>query len=84
MNGTEPSAHDVAAIEDDLRERRIRVLLVNAQVSNPSTERLLDIATEASVPAIGVSETEPAGVDYTSWMLSELDCVQAALEVAAP
>ena len=84
MNGTEPSASAVAAIEDDVRGRRVRVLLVNAQVSNDSTKRLLDIAEDASVPAIGVSETEPAGVDYTTWMLAELDCVQAALEVSTP
>ena len=84
MNGTEPSASAVAAIEDDVRERRVRVLLVNAQVSNDSTRRLLAIAEDASVPAIGVTETEPAGVDYTTWMLAELDCVQAALEVSTP
>ena len=84
MNGTEPSASAVAGLEDDLRERRVRVLLVNAQISNAATTRLLDIATEAAVPAIGVTETQPAGVDYTAWMMAELDCLQAALEVATP
>ena len=84
MNGTEPAAGDVAAIEDDLRERRVRVLLVNAQVSNASTQRLLDIAADASVPAFGVYETLPPGLDYTAWMMAELDCVQTALAVSTP
>ena len=84
MNGTEPPASAVAALEADLRGRRVRVLLVNAQVSNASTTRLLDIATESAVPAFGVTETQPNRVDYTAWMMAELDCLQTALEVATP
>lgn len=33
MNDTEPSARDVAAFENDLRERKVRVLIYNSQVS---------------------------------------------------
>jgi zinc/manganese transport system substrate-binding protein len=82
MNGTEPRASDIAAIEADLRSHRIRALLTNAQVSDPATQRLLAIARAAGIPVVGVTETEPAGADYASWMLSELNALEAAL--AAP
>jgi zinc/manganese transport system substrate-binding protein len=79
MNGTEPRASDIAAIEADLRTHRIRALLTNAQVSDPATQRLLAIARTAGIPIIGVTETEPEGEDYAAWMLSELMALEAAL-----
>ena len=44
MNDTEPSARDVAAFERDLKERKVKVLIYNSQVSEKLTERLRDIA----------------------------------------
>jgi zinc/manganese transport system substrate-binding protein len=82
MNGTEPRASDVAAIEADLHTHRIRALLTNAQVSNPATQRLLAASRTAGIPIVGVTETEPEGQDYAAWMLSELTALEAAL--AAP
>ena len=40
MNDTEPSARDVAAFESDLKERKVKVLIYNSQVSEKLTERL--------------------------------------------
>ena len=57
MNDTEPSARDVAAFESDLKERKVKVLIYNSQVSEKLTERLRDIAKRAKVPVIGVTET---------------------------
>ncbi len=82
MNGTEPRASAVAAIEADLRRHAVRALLFNAQVTDGATQRLLGIAREAGVPVVGVTETLPAGEDYTGWMLAQLDRLEAAL--AAP
>jgi zinc/manganese transport system substrate-binding protein len=79
MNGTEPSASDVAAMEADLRQRRVRALITNTQVSSPTATRLAGLARAAGVPVVGVTETEPAGQDYAQWMLSELDALAAAL-----
>jgi zinc/manganese transport system substrate-binding protein len=80
MNGTEPRASDIAAIEADLRTHRIRALLTNAQVSDPATQRLLAIAKDAGIPVVGVTETEPPGDDYAAWMLAELGPLEAALD----
>jgi zinc/manganese transport system substrate-binding protein len=82
MNGTEPRAGDVAAIEDDLRHRRVGLLFYNDQVRNASSDHLIAIARAARVPVVGVSETMPPGTDYPAWMLRELAAVRAALAAA--
>ena len=79
MNGTEPRASDVATIEADLRNHKVRALIFNAQVTDASTQRLLDIAKQAGVPVVGVTETQPPGEDYAGWMLAELARLESAL-----
>ncbi len=79
MNDTEPSARDVAAFENDLKQRKVKVLLYNKQVSEKLTERLLDIAKAAKVPVVGVTETQPANISFQDWMLGELDALDKAL-----
>jgi zinc/manganese transport system substrate-binding protein len=79
MNGTEPSAGDVAAFEDDLRRHRVRLLVYNTQASDPVAQRMVRIAEAAGVPVVGVSETEPPGTHYQEWMLRQLDAVARAL-----
>jgi zinc/manganese transport system substrate-binding protein len=79
MNDTEPSASDVAAFENDLKSRAVRVLFYNNQVSDPTVERLLGIARDARIPVVGVSETEPLDKTYQAWMLGQLDALDDAL-----
>lgn len=79
MNDTEPSARDVAAFESDLKERKVRLLIYNSQVSEKLTDRLRDIARRAKVPVIGVTETMPANVKFQDWLLGELDVLDKAL-----
>ncbi len=79
MNDTEPSARDVAAFEKDLRERKVKVLIYNSQVSEKLTERLRDVASKAKVPVVGVTETMPPNVSFQDWVLGELDALDKAL-----
>lgn len=79
MNDTEPSARDVAAVEDDLKNRKVKALIYNKQVSEKLTERLVAIAGKAKVPVVGVTETQPANVSFQDWMLGELDALDKAL-----
>lgn len=79
MNETEPSARDIAAFEDDLKRRRVKALIYNAQVSEQLTKRLLAVAKKAKVPVVAVTETQPAGVSFTDWMLSQLSALDKAL-----
>jgi zinc/manganese transport system substrate-binding protein len=48
-------------------------------VSEKLTERLLDIARKAKVPVVGVTETQPANIAFSDWMLGELDALDKAL-----
>ena len=52
MNNTEPSARDVAAFEDDLKNGKVKALIYNKQVSEKLTQRLLTIARKAKVPVV--------------------------------
>jgi zinc/manganese transport system substrate-binding protein len=80
MNGTEPAAGDVASIEDNLRQRHVRVLFVNRQVSDTASGNLIAIARAAHVPVVDITETIPPGTDYPGWMLQTLHDTGAALE----
>ena len=82
MNDTEPSARDTAAMENDLKNGKVRVFFYNSQVTDPLTDRLLKFANAANIPVVGVSETQPAGKSFAEWMLDQLDATQKAL--AAP
>jgi len=79
MNGTEPSAADIAAFQRDLQTRAVRVLLYNSQTAEPLTERMRALATRAGVPVVGVSETAPPDVHYQDWMLAQLVALETAL-----
>ena len=43
MNDTEPSARDVAAFEQDLKSRKVRVLFYNKQASEQSRRSISSI-----------------------------------------
>jgi zinc/manganese transport system substrate-binding protein len=79
MNDTEPSARDIAAFEQDLRQHKVRVVLYNKQAVNKTVQRLVDLARASNIPVVGVTETAPPGVSYQDWMLTQLDDVQRAL-----
>jgi zinc/manganese transport system substrate-binding protein len=79
MNDTEPSAHEIAAFERDLKEHKVKVLIYNKQASTKLTQRMLDLARRSDVAVVGVTETEPAGLSYQDWMLTQLDDLQKAL-----
>jgi zinc/manganese transport system substrate-binding protein len=80
MNDTEPSASDIAAFENDLRHRNVRVLIYNSQATEALTKRMLGLAQQSKVPTVSVTETEPAGMNYQQWMLSQLDRLSVALK----
>jgi zinc/manganese transport system substrate-binding protein len=79
MNDTEPSARDIAAFEGDLKERKVKVLLFNKQASTKLTQRMVELARISNIRVVGVTETQPAGMNYQDWMLMQLDELQKAL-----
>jgi zinc/manganese transport system substrate-binding protein len=80
MNDTEPAVSDIALMEQDLRLGRVKLLFFNSQATNGAAQRLKSVAQQAGIPVVGITETEPHGLDYTQWMLAELDAVDHALD----
>jgi len=79
MNGTEPSAAAVAAFERDLRTHAVKALFYNSQTGEALSARMREIALEAGVPVVAITETEPQGLNYQEWMLRQLDALDRAL-----
>jgi zinc/manganese transport system substrate-binding protein len=79
MNNTEPSASEMAGFQNDLKGHKVKVMLYNAQASEPAVQRLVQMAKAEKIPVVGVSETEPPGVTYQQWMTSQLDALDKAL-----
>ena len=79
MNNAEPTPSEVAGFEDDLKGHKVKVMLFNAQASEPAVQRLVRMAKDNGIPVVGVSETEPANAIYQTWMLRQLDALDKAL-----
>ena len=75
MNNAEPSASQVAAFEKSLKDGEAKILFYNSQVTDKTTERLLDIAKTAHVAVVGVTETEPKGKMIQTWFGGQLDAI---------
>ncbi len=71
-------------IRQDLRGKRVRALIYNAQAVSKLTERMLALAKQAQVPAVRVTETEPAGQTYQQWMSGQIDLLAKALGDSQP
>ncbi len=79
QNDTEPSARDIAAFEQDLKTRKVRVMFYNKQASNKIVLHLVELARAAKVPVVGVTETAPPGLSFQDWMLGQLNDTDKAL-----
>jgi zinc/manganese transport system substrate-binding protein len=79
MNESEPAASDIAAMEDDIRSGRVKVLFYNAQVEDAFTRNLADLADPSGVPVVGVTETQPEGKTFAEWMLDTIGATGKAL-----
>ena len=73
MNGTDPSAQDVAIERSLFTGHKVKVFLYNQQVTDTLTESFITLARQNNIPVVGVYETMPVpGYDYQSWMLTEV------------
>jgi zinc/manganese transport system substrate-binding protein len=79
-DGNEPSAGDRATMDALVTNRRVRVLLYNAQATSPVTQHVQDLARGAGVPVVGVTETQPPGqASYQGWQQHQLQALLSAL-----
>jgi zinc/manganese transport system substrate-binding protein len=83
MNNAEPTPSEVAAFENDLKGKKVKAMLYNAQASEPAVAKLVQLAKDNNIPVIGVSETEPPNSTYQDWMLGQLNALDKALSGGA-
>jgi zinc/manganese transport system substrate-binding protein len=79
QNNAEPTPSEVAGFENDLKGKKVKAMLYNAQASEPAVARLVELAKANGIPVVGVSETEPRGSTYQEWMMGQLNALDRAL-----
>jgi zinc/manganese transport system substrate-binding protein len=79
-NGNEPTPTEVAQLQHDITTHRIRFFVENIQTDDPTVRNLAQLAKQHQIPVVQVTETEPKGEDYVTWMTRELQEVKSALD----
>jgi zinc/manganese transport system substrate-binding protein len=80
MNGTDPSAQDVAVERRLFEKHEVTAFVYNQQVTDSLTESFIALAKANGIPVVGVYETMPEpGYHYQSWMLAEVRALRAAV-----
>src|ERR1700757_259129 len=80
MNGTDPSAQDVAIERSLFTQHKVKAFVYNQQVTDSLTESFISLARANGIPVVGVYETMPEpGYRYRSWMLAEVRALQKAV-----
>ena len=77
--GNDPPADTVVTAESQVKRKKIKVLIYNAQTVSSVTTKLQDEARAAGIPVVPVTETMPAAMNYQNWMLSQLTGLERAL-----
>jgi zinc/manganese transport system substrate-binding protein len=80
-DGDDPSPADSQTLDKLMTTKAVKILLYNSQATSPVTEHVKDLAKQAGVPVIGVSETlPPSEKNYQAWQQNQLDQLLKALE----
>jgi len=77
--GNDPAPGNAASFTKALRDKTIRVLLYNDQVTDAVADKVRSAAVGAGVPVVGVGETIPRGVSFQSWQQDQATALLRAL-----
>ena len=81
--GTDPTSADKATIDQQIKNKQIKVYVYNSQNSTPDIQAQVKLAQQEGIPVTTVTETlSPAGDSFQQWMVSELQGLQSALAKA--
>ncbi|MDA4114220.1 MAG: zinc ABC transporter substrate-binding protein [Thaumarchaeota archaeon] len=84
--GNDPSAQDVAAMENlmEAGNTSVHALVYNEQTVTPLTQNIKALAAQHQIPTIGVTETiQPPNMSFQAWMGGELQDLYNALNAQA-
>ena len=78
--GTDPTTADKAEIDQQIKNKQIKVYVYNSQNSTPDIQAQVTLARQEGIPVTTVTETlSPAGDSFQQWMVSELQGLEKAL-----
>ena len=81
--GSELSPADKAAFDQQVTQKRIKVLVLNRQNATPDTDDIKSKAQAAGIPVVNITETlDPANVSFQEWQDAQLQYLLQALEDA--
>ena len=83
--GNDPPAPSVATFQSQLEGRQARVLVYNEQTATDVTTNLKNLATQARIPVVGITETiQPPDATFEHWFEGQLEQLQNALSAGVP
>jgi zinc/manganese transport system substrate-binding protein len=81
--GTDPTAHDKAEIDQQITGKQIKVYVYNSQNATPDVQQQVKAAKAAGIPVATVTETlTPAGASFQDWQVRQLQGIRQALAKA--
>jgi zinc/manganese transport system substrate-binding protein len=82
--GNDPPAAAVIDFQNQLTGKRVKVLVYNVQTATAVTTNVKLLASQQSIPVVGVSETlQPESATFQDWQLVQLVALQGALDASA-
>jgi zinc/manganese transport system substrate-binding protein len=82
--GTDPTAKDKSTIDEQIKDKKIKVYVYNSQNSTPDVQAQVKEAKAAGIPVTTVTETlTPAGASFQAWQVRQLRALKQALAEAA-
>ncbi|MET9480092.1 zinc ABC transporter substrate-binding protein [Streptomyces sp. NPDC006638] len=81
--GTDPTARDKAAIDQQIADKKIKVYVYNSQNATPDVQAQVKAAKAEGIPVATVTETlTPAGASFQDWQVRQLQGLRQALAKA--
>ena len=81
--GTDPTAADKATIDQQIKNKQIKIYVYNSQNSTPDVVSQVNLAKSEGIPVATVTETlAPAGDTFQQWQVAELTGIEQALHQA--
>jgi zinc/manganese transport system substrate-binding protein len=81
--GTDPTAHDKTLIDQQIKDKQIKVYVYNSQNATPDVQQQVKEAKAAGIPVTTVTETlTPAGASFQDWQVRQLQDLKQALAKA--
>ena len=77
--GNDPSPQDLKNIQEQIKSKKISLVINNVQTTNKTIEGLITLAEENKVPVLNVTETQPDGKTYIEWMLDQYNKLEEIL-----